>query len=164
MLISSRSENSRRCVIDKILSITALPLSFSDKGISLFLKAPELFVEWKKTTDILATVKATEAMDTLIDCLNCNDGRFGLGIGQFPATKAIVKFGDQAIPKLERALEEKPPEIRRMAVQALHAIGGEKARLILIERLKTETSKSVADTIRNLLLSRPAKHDRTPQI
>ncbi|MDX6443483.1 MAG: hypothetical protein QOH71_557 [Blastocatellia bacterium] len=33
---------------------------------------------------------------------------------QFPATKAIVKFGDQAIAKLEIALQEKPPGIRLM--------------------------------------------------
>jgi hypothetical protein len=148
-----RSSISRQCVIKKTLKIVTEVSIDRDKGAKSFWNSPGRFQEWSDATDILGTLRAMEALDVLIDCLDCNDGRFGLSIGPFPATRAVVKFGDQATQKLEAALQQKPPGIRVMAVQALHAIGGEKAKSILLEALKRETNKSVIDTIRNMLLS-----------
>ena len=88
----------------------------------------------------------------MIDNLAFNDGKTSFGIGHYPATKAIVKFGAQAVPKLAMALREKPPDTRTMAAVALHAIGGEKAKLILEETLKTEKDEGVATRIRNVLI------------
>lgn len=153
LLLASRSSSFSQCVIKKTLKIVTEVSTAPDRGVELFWKFPGRFQEWSEAADILGTLRALEAMDVLIDCLDCNDGRFGLGIGRFPATRAIVKFGDQAVPKLAAALQQKPPGIRVMAAQALRTIGGEKARLIVLQALKRETDKSVADTIRNLLLS-----------
>jgi len=153
VIFAGRSSSARECVIDRTVKIVSEVSTSADRGVELFWKSPSRFEEWSGATDILGTLKAPQAIDPLIDCLDCNDGRFGLGIGRFPATKAIIRFGSQAVPKLEAALQQKPPGIRIMIVQALHAIGGEKAKLILLEALKSETDKSVVDTIRNVLLS-----------
>jgi hypothetical protein len=121
-------------------------------GFMLAMKSPGRYAQWREATDILGTIKATEAMDSLIDNMAFNDGRTSYGIGHYPATQAIVKFGPQAIPKLEEALRRKSPDIRTMAVQALHAIGGDKARSILEATLKTEKDEVVATTLRNTLI------------
>jgi HEAT repeat protein len=153
LLLAARSSGSRRCVIDKTLTIVSEVSNSPDKSAALSWNSGGRFQEWSAAAEILGTLKASEAMDPLIDCLDCSDGRVGLGVGRFPATKAILKFGVEAIPKLEAALHQKPPGIRAMAAQALHAIGGEKARSILQEALSKETDRYVADTIRNMLLS-----------
>src|SRR5436853_1864761 len=98
-------------------------------------------------------MRATEAMDTLIDCLNCNDGHASLGLGHFPAAISLVKFGDQAIPKLEAVLRQKPGRHRYLAALTLGDIGGEKVKSILLETLKTEEDGSVADAIRDIMRS-----------
>ena len=152
LTFSSRSPNSRQCVIKPMQKIVDEIVASPDGGFLLAAKYPERYAEWIEATDILGTMKATEAMDSLIECLDYNNGTTDFGIGHFPATKAIVKFGDQAIPKLEGALQQKPPGIRVMAAQALHAIGGEKAKSILEETLKTEKDEGVATRIRNMLI------------
>jgi HEAT repeat protein len=152
LLISSKSESSRQCAIQRMLDIASLPTTRSDKARILFLTIPASYSEWVAAIDILGEMRATEALDTLINCLDCNDGKSTLGIGLFPAALSLVKFGDQAIPKLEEALRQKPPGIRLIAVRTLPVIGGEKARQILSDALKTETDQSVADTIKNMLL------------
>lgn len=153
LLLSSRSPESRQCVISAMLRIFVTIPADPEGGFMLAIKSPGLYVQWSEVTSILGTLKANEAMDSLIENLDFNDGKTSFGIGHYPATQALVKFGDPAIPKLEEALQQKPPGIRVMAVKALHAIGGEKARLILLEALKREPDKYVVDTIRNMLLS-----------
>jgi len=135
-----------------MLAIASLPTTRPDKARTLFLAVPARYSEWMAAIDILGETQATEALDTLIDCLDCNDGKSTLGIGLFPAARSLVKFGDQALPKLEEALRQKPFGIRLIAVRTLKVIGGEKARQILSEALKAATDEYVGDTIRNLLL------------
>jgi HEAT repeat protein len=151
--LSSRSESSRQCAIQNLLSIAAFPTTRSDKALALFLTDSELYFQWMEAVDILGEMRATEAIDTLIDCLNCNDGRFSLGLGHFPAALSLIKFGDQAVPKLEAALREKQHANRYRTVLTLAAIGGEKVKSILSETLKTETDRSVIDAIKNIMLS-----------
>jgi hypothetical protein len=160
LVFASRSPGSRQCVIRAMLKIVNEVNATRGKGFLLAAKHPKRYAEWIQATDILGTMKATEALDALIASLDYNNGATDFGIGHFPATKAIVKFGDQVIPNLETALKEKPPSIRVMAAQALRAIGGEKARLILVKALENETDKYVADTIRDMLLS---WHAATPE-
>jgi hypothetical protein len=149
---SRRSESSRQCAIQKMLDIAALPTTRSDKARPLFWETPGLYLQWIEAVGILGEMRATEAIDTLIACLDCNDGPSSLGLGHFPAALSLIKFSDQAIPKLEAVLRQKPVRNRSQAALTLAEIGGEKAKLILLETLKTETDKSVTDVIENILL------------
>lgn len=151
LLISRRSESSRQCAIQRLLDIAAVPVTRSDRGRLLFLKDQAFYSQWIEAVDILGELRATEAMDTLIDCLDCNEGRFSLGIGHYPAALSLVKFGDRAIPKLEAVLQQKRRGIRFQAVLTLAVIGGEKVKTILLETLKTETDQGMIDTINTLV-------------
>src|SRR5215216_5873695 len=73
LLISSKSESSRQCAIRSMLDIASLPTTRSDKARTLFLTAPARYSEWMVAIDILGEMRATEALNTLIDCLDCND-------------------------------------------------------------------------------------------
>lgn len=150
LVFAGQSPGLRQCVISALKKIVDDGIA---AGFVFAFKSPERYGQLVEATDLLGTMKAVEAMDSLIDGLDYNNGAVGLGIGHYPATKAIVKFGDLAVPKLEAALQKKPPGIRAMAAHALHAIGGEQAKGILIKALQTEKDESVSDTIRNMLLS-----------
>jgi HEAT repeat protein len=135
-----------------MLNIAALPTTRSDKARPLFWEMPGLYIQWIEAVDILGEMRATEAIDTLVACLDCNDGPSSLGLGHFPAALSLIKFGDLAIPKLEVVLRQNPGRNRSRAAMTLAEIGGEKAKSILLEILKTETDKSVTDVIENILL------------
>src|SRR6266850_4370875 len=45
LLRSSRSESSRKCTVEKMQDIAASPTALPDRGMTLFLKSPDLFLE-----------------------------------------------------------------------------------------------------------------------
>jgi HEAT repeat protein len=144
--LSGRSPESRQYTIKELIKVVAVP-----GGRAELIESPQRFSEWREAINILGTLRATEAIDVLIDCLDCNNGSSGLGPGRYPATVAIIKTGEEAIPKLTVALEQKPEGIRFMAVQALYSIGGEKAKGVLETASRKESNKQMLSVIRGAL-------------
>jgi HEAT repeat protein len=135
LTFSSKSVEARQCVIDKLLRIARV----SDGYVEL-----QRFTEWREATGILGTLKATEALDTLIACLHCGDGTFGLSLDRFPATKALVGIGPEAVPKLAEALESDEPLRRYLAAAALSEIRGDEARAALQRVARKEQDEDTA--------------------
>jgi hypothetical protein len=148
---SSKSASCRQCVIKRMLKIASRPTADPARWVKLFFQYRHRFYEWREATDILGSMKAMEALDTLIACLECNHGTIGLGVGYFPASQAVVKFGEDAIPKIAEALKQKPRETRYYAAEVLYAIGGDRARDALQKALAAETDRMLADDMKNML-------------
>lgn len=148
LLFASHSSNSRQCVINRLLKIAAA----QDRTFE-FLKFPDRYLEWTGAIDILYKMRATEAIDTLIDCLECNDGRGSLSVGRYPAALVVSKFGEEAIPKLAEALKQKPPRTRYMAARVLHHMGGDKAKEVFEKAIPRERVKWIADAMKNMLIT-----------
>ncbi len=115
------------------------------------MRNPDLYKQWRPVVELLGTIRAVEAIDYLIECLDCNTGLFSLSPDTFPATRAIIRIGDQAIPALSRAIEDRTPLERYLAAVALTEIGGEKARAIVEKAARREKDKELAIDFRNLL-------------
>jgi hypothetical protein len=143
---SESSKSARECVIGKLLEAATI-----QNGRSDFIRYPERFFEWSEVVDLLATLRVTEGLGVLVRCLDCNDGRAGLSLGRLPAAKAMARFGELAVPKLDEALSLKDPMIRYRAAETLHAIGGAKAKQVLQRALAKEQVKWIANQMRNML-------------
>jgi HEAT repeat protein len=150
LALAGESDEKRQYVIKELLKIVSSPDGATAKSVQ-FMKHPELYLEWTEVTDILGTMKATEAIDALVQCLDCNDGNFGLSPYRFPATAAIIKIGEEAIPGLATALKQKSVMTRFMAAQALYGIGGDRAKETLVEALRTEKDRQTASAFKFLL-------------
>lgn len=114
------------------------------------IKSPPRFFAWREAVEILGTIKATETIDVLIDCLDCNNGPAGLGTGRYPAILAISKLGNEAIPKLADALDIRP-DIRFRVAQALYLIGGDRAKDVLGKAMQKGMDKQTTSVIRKML-------------
>ncbi len=130
--------------------VTRWKQTLSD-GAGELVRSQERFQEWSEATDILGRIKATEALDTLIGCLDCNDGRFGLSLGRFPAALAVLRFGEMSIPKLSAALRHKNPMVRHKAAEVLYAMGGDTAKQEVKKALPNERVPWIAQAMKNML-------------
>ena len=145
LAFSNKSVEDRRHVIRELIKLAVVP-----NGDAEFLRSHERFLAWSEAADILGTMKATEAISVLISCLDCSNGRFNLGLGIYPAALAIIKIGDEAVPQLAEALEQKSL-VQFVAAKALYAIGGDKAKEVLKKALRKERDKQFAAILRNTL-------------
>jgi HEAT repeat protein len=144
--LSEKSPAYRQHVIKALMEIVTL-----SGGREELIRNPTRFLVWKESVDILGTIKATEAIDLLVDCLDCNSGASGLGPGRYPATVSVIKIGEEAVPKLAAALEGQSAGLRYMAVQALYSIGGDSARKALEKASLRERNKQLAYVIKSCL-------------
>lgn len=144
--ISGKSMAARDSVIRELLKIIKAP-----RGSVEFMKHPTRYLEWKGATEILGSIKAIEAIDDLIECLDCNIGAFGLSPDVFPATRSIIKIGAASIPKLSEAVEQKPLLVRYLAAVALSQIGGDRAKSVLYKAMQKEKDKDISSAMNNLL-------------
>lgn len=142
---SNKSVDSRKYAIKELLKLAKL-----QSGCIEVLTSNERFFEWEIAVDILGTLKAAEAIDVLIENLDCSKATT-LSPTAYPATKAIMRIGSEAVPKLSEALTRKPVRVRFMAVQALYGIGGDEAKAALSKRAETETDEVVARMIKDAL-------------
>jgi hypothetical protein len=142
---SGKSEELRRYIIGRLLKITALP-----NGCIEVLTSEQRWLEWREATDILGTMKTPETTDVLVGTLDCSTGT-SLSTDAYPATKAIIKLGHEAVPKLGEALELKPVRRRFMAAQALYGIGGEGAKHALQKAAQNEKDERVRRMIKDML-------------
>jgi hypothetical protein len=146
-------EQSNKSVTARATLIKALLPSIKGPNRSVeFMRNPDLYKQWGPVVELLGTIRAVEAIDDLIECLDCNTGLFSLSPDTFPATRAIIRIGDQAIPALSRAIEEDRIKLKiYLAAVALSQIGGEKALAILERAARREKDKELAIDFRNLL-------------
>jgi HEAT repeat protein len=145
-------EQSNNSVTSRATLIKALLPAIKGPNRSVeFMRNPDHYKQWRPVVELLGTIRAVEAIDDLIECLDCNHGVFSLSPDVFPATRAIIQIGDQAIPALSRAIEDKTPLERYLAAVALAQIGGEKAQVVLEKAARREKDKQLAIDFRNLL-------------
>lgn len=102
---------------------------------------------WSFAAELLGKLKATEAVDVLIACIDCNNGMGGLSAHRFPAFRALIMIGSEAIPKLTEALSNTRPSTRSRAALALGEIGGSDAKKALEHALLSERHEDVVKSI-----------------
>ncbi len=113
------------------------------------------FLFWSGATIIFADIKAVEAIDMMIRCIDSSNGLSG-NAGEPPSAYALVRMGTITIPKLSQALHHEPSSANRIRiVLCLSRIGGPQARAALREGLKTETNKGVRYYINRALSPSP---------
>jgi HEAT repeat protein len=101
------------------------------------------FLFWRSTTIIFADLRAVEALDAMIRCIDSSNGLSG-NMGEPPSAYALVRMGPVAVPKLSEALLNEPNSASRVRiVLCLSRIGGPEAMTALKEALKTEKNKGV---------------------
>jgi len=99
---------------------------------------PVQFAEWKELTNLIGILKITEVLDILIEQMECTQAE-SLSLDAYPATKAVVAMGVEAVPKLSNALAKgRRVGVRFMAADALFYIGGKEARAALKRASKVE--------------------------
>ena len=144
--LSNKSAATRESLIKELLKTVKVPI----KSVE-FMRDPARYLEWKETTTLLGLLRAVEAIDVLIECLDCNNGVFRLSPDVFPATRAIIEIGGKAIPKLSQVIESGSQLKRYLAAVALSQIGGDEAKAVLDRAQQKEKDKEMALTIRTLL-------------
>jgi hypothetical protein len=101
------------------------------------------FLFWSSATIIFADIKAVEAIDVMIRCIDSSNGLSG-NMGEPPSAYALVRMGTIAIPKLSDALHNEPNSMNRVRiVLCLSRIGGLQARAALRSAFRTERNKGV---------------------
>lgn len=111
------------------------------------------FLYWRSATNIFAALKATEAINVLIQCVHCSNGYTGT-MGEPPASIALIQMGAVAVPKLSEGLQRDPDGFKRVKIAlCLGRIGGTEASLALKRALRREREKAVRDAIRFILAS-----------
>lgn len=112
---------------------------------------------WQYGAYLLADLRATEALDLLIDHLNLTDG---FSINHYPVLGAVISFGPIALPKLSRTAQNNPNiYIRKSAIFCIASIGGLSARRSL-EALHGESDRCNRDFIEASLTA--FKNKRSP--
>jgi len=144
--LSKKSASARALIIEDLLRGIQCP-----NGSAEFVRNPTLYLEWTRATELIGLIRAEEAIDSLLQCLDCNNGVFLLSPDAFPATRAIIEIGDKAIPNLAREIQTGTRLKKYLAAVALSEIGGERAKVDLEAAARRTKDKDLAHTIRNLL-------------
>lgn len=93
--------------------------------------------------NLLAELKATEALDLLVANIDLNDN-YPSSLDDFPALVAIFRIKEPALPKLQVLLnKDLDPGRRKFAALAIAYIGGSQARKALTSALLHETDPCV---------------------
>lgn len=109
---------------------------------------------WRFSAELLGELKATEALDVLIACISCNNGINGLSAYRFPAFRALIMIGPEAVPKLISVLSDNDAATRSRAALALGEIGGSDATKALENALVSERDQDVVMSIQIALRKR----------
>lgn len=133
--LALESAQSRGKVVPELVKL------FQGSDPSLRLSSPAHYDAWRRAAELLGELHATEALDVLIACIECNNGLSGLSFERFPALKAIIAIGPDAVPKLTEALRDGSPATRSYAASALGEIGGSDAKRALENALSSERDK-----------------------
>ena len=138
---AAQSTTCRKQVITSTMSAMDQP------ELDLTGGTPQFFL-WHYGTQLLAELKATEALDLLIANLARHDGS-GFPFNHYPALGGVIDMGEIALPKLQIALRDNPDRFsRRLTVFCIALIGGRSAQEILARALQEERDSCVASCIR----------------
>lgn len=141
-VLARESEESRAQVIRELTALV------ERSNAHLRLTSGVHYDAWSFAVEMLGDLKATESLDALVSCIECNDGTAGLSFDRYPVLKAVVALGPAAVPKLTEALSNERPATRKFAALALGEIGGDEAKTSLQNALPAEKDKEVETTIR----------------
>jgi hypothetical protein len=145
--LGQQSKGNRQIVIAELLKRVEAP-DFRYQTTTL---PGSLF--WVEVSKIFSALKAVEAIDFLIDCLNC------AAVHQYasnsyrhrPAVGALIVLGQPAVPKLVKTLSHPDPRLRFYAVVCLGSIQGDAAREALINALPNEPDLNVQAEIKGAI-------------
>lgn len=137
---SQKSSVCRQSLIESVVRRMDRPLSSNaDKA-----DQADRFGIWRAGADVLGYLKATEAVDFLVDHLDFTSGVFSMAMSHQPALRAVMEIGESAIPKLSDTLRHHPDWKMRMdAVYCISGIGGPAAVRALKEALPSESDVCV---------------------
>lgn len=142
------SPDERNAVIKEIMASVAQKPELDGTHTVL---SPVIFEYWRSVTMILMELKASEAIDAMVACIQCSNGYSGT-MGEPPASYALVRMGGIAIPKLSHALLNEPNGYKRIKiVLCLSRIGGPQAKSALKKALSSESDKTVREYIKSAL-------------
>jgi HEAT repeat protein len=131
------SARCRRQVIDTLMAAMNKPQ----------LDIYQDFHLWRNGANLLGELKATEALDLLIDHLNFTDDA-SINVSHYPAMVGVMKMGQPALPKLGAALRKNSDvHYRFNAVFCIAQIGGSRA----IQELKTALPSESHACLRNFI-------------
>jgi HEAT repeat protein len=143
LVVAATSDEARTAVIMALIAVLQGARREQD---------PVPSTTWYAAADLVGRLKASEAIDVLIEHLDYNDGTVGLSLGHFPAMRAVVQIGNPTVPGLVTALSQGRRLVRINAARSLGLIGGAPARQALEDALKVERQQSVVHSIRQALL------------
>lgn len=116
------------------------------------------FLFWKTVNIVFLKLKAVEATEVLVRCIECSNGYTG-SFGEPPASITLVRLGNLVLAKLSTALmSERDPSRRISIVTCISRIGGPDAIAVLKRGLRAERDPRVRNAIRSSLTNR-ASHN-----
>lgn len=145
--IAEESPESRNDVIDALLKTLEEPRVRAFNGYRRL---------WILVCDSLGKLRATQAIDTLVELLDADDGITGIPVENRPAVKALIQIGESAVGKLATVIvaPNSSRKTRMRAAEALAGIGGPTATNALSHALDTEKDENVRNYIRFILQER----------
>lgn len=146
LALSNKSVSFRNLAVQEMLKIV------NSQKQSTIVCRNNCYQEWRLAVETLGMMEATEAIDSLVERLDYNDGSFGLSLSWFPAAKSVVRIGSPAIPKLTEIFSDPENELRcDLAVQVLYIIGNDEAKLALQKILDKKINSHQKAEIKRLL-------------
>jgi hypothetical protein len=154
--IAGQSEDARAEVVKAVIDLLRSCDSGGDSGGVSGGELGSDYSLWVAACDALGELKATEAIDVLVEHLVDGRGMESI-LMPYPVPPALVKVGPEVIPKLtEAALKPgASARYRGWAVVVLGEIGGRRAMKALSRMEKTETDPYVLGSINRLLVRQP---------
>jgi len=142
LALSDNSSTTRQIILSELIKIADMPCPYT---VPPFRNA-----RWEDAVELLGSLKALESLNVLTHHLDCTTGA-SLAPDMYPATKAIIRFGQPAIAALRIVLKEGRTSERFMAAQALWAIGGDEAKDAITRAADTEKDKHLVRIMKDLL-------------
>jgi hypothetical protein len=142
--IASESSESRSDVISALIATLEQP------DLPAF---PDHAHVWMYVCAVLGELRATEAIDMLINHPSDSQGLSGHSLSLRPSLKALVSISEQAIPRLEEALLDQGNSnlCREQAIDALIRMDGGQARKALENALGQEMNEHIRNRIESAL-------------
>jgi HEAT repeat protein len=146
--LRSLARKSRQQIVNELIKL----MEGSEPKLRITSQAH--YDAWSFAAELLGELKATEALDVLIACISCNNGIHGLSAYRFPAFRALITIGPEAVPRLISALSDSNASTRSRAALALGEIGGTDATKALENALVSERNQDVVISIQIALRNR----------
>jgi hypothetical protein len=139
--------DAKRSPICRKQIVAALMTAMDKPNLDLFSDRPSFYL-WHYGSELLADLKAVEALDLLIAHLDLNDGT-PFPLNHYPALGAVINMGEYSLPKLNSVLRQNPSRyMRRYAVFCIASIGGVSAKRVLQEALASESDQCITAFIK----------------